>query len=146
MRIYSSPICASAGESGERPCDPQQVIIMKLTTGITFMFGALLVACGGGDSYRPPTGNNPNPNPPSTSNSISVRDNNFSPSATTLAVGTTVTWTWNGADIHNVTFAGGPTSGDQTTGATFQRTFNAAGVFTYSCTRHGGMNGTVTIQ
>jgi plastocyanin len=111
------------------------------------VLGCFTVACGGGggDGYNNPT--NPNPNPPSTSSAINVRDNNFQPSATTVPVGTTVTWTWVGLDIHNVTFGGGgPTSGDQSTGDTYQRAFNAAGTFNYSCSRHAGMNGSVTVQ
>lgn len=83
---------------------------------------------------------------PSTTNQISVRDNSFSPSATTVPVGTTVTWTWAGADIHNVTFPGAASSPNQTTGSTFQRTFNAAGSFPYSCTLHAAMNGSVVVQ
>jgi plastocyanin len=117
---------------------------MRLTTAGKIIVGVLLAACGGGgDGYNTPT--NPNPNPPSTSNAITVRDNSFSPSATTVAVGTTVTWTWAGADIHNVTFPGGPASPEQSSG-TYQRTFSTAGVFNYSCTRHTGMNGSVTVQ
>jgi plastocyanin len=98
---------------------------------------------GGGGGYGP---TNPNPpQQPSTSNAITVRDNSFSPNNTTLAVGTTVTWTWTGAAVHNVTFAGGPASNDQSSGS-YQRTFNAVGVFNYSCTNHAGMTGRVTIQ
>jgi plastocyanin len=116
---------------------------------VTVLLGCFLAACGGGggDGYNPPTNPNPNPTPPSTSDDITVRDNSFQPSATTVPVGTVVTWTWTGQDIHNVTFGGGgPTSGDQTNGDTYQRTFNAAGTFSYSCTRHAGMNGSVTVQ
>jgi plastocyanin len=114
---------------------------------LAMLLGCSTAACGGGggDGYNNPT--NPNPNPPSTSNAINVRDNSFQPSATTVPVGTTVTWTWVGQDSHNVTFGGGgPTSGDHTAGATYQRTFNSAGSFSYGCTRHAGMNGSVTVQ
>lgn len=116
---------------------------------LAILIGCSTAACGGGggDGYNNPMNPNPNPNPPSTSNAINVRDNSFQPSATTVPVGTIVTWTWVGQDVHNVSFTGGgPTSGDQSTGDTYQRTFSAAGTFNYSCTRHAGMNGSVTVQ
>ena len=110
------------------------------------MFGVTVAACGGGGGgYGGPTNPNP-PGPPSTSNAINVRDNSFSPNNNLLSVGATVTWTWTGSDIHNVTFTGGPASSDQSSG-TYQRTFGTAGVFNYTCTRHGaGMSGRITIQ
>ena len=105
-----------------------------------------LAGCGGGggDGNNNPTNPNP-PQQPSTSNAINVRDNSFAPNNTTLAVGTTVTWTWVGAAIHNVTFGDGSGSPDQSAGS-FQRTFNTAGAFNYHCTKHAGMTGLVTIQ
>jgi plastocyanin len=111
------------------------------------VFAVVVAACGGGggDGYGGPTPPN-TPVSPSTSNAISVRDNSFSPNNNLLSVGATVTWTWTGSDIHNVTFTGGPASIDQSSG-TYQRTFGTAGVFNYNCTRHGaGMSGRITIQ
>ena len=84
----------------------------------------------------------------STSNQIVVADNSFTPDATTVPVNTTVTWTWTGAfDDHNVTFqqASLGSSPTQRTG-TYQKQFTTAGVFSYSCTRHPGMTGSVTVQ
>jgi plastocyanin len=112
-------------------------------------------ACGGGGSDDGPTQpnnpnnpnpGNPNPGTPSTTNAIAVRDNSFEPNATTVTPGTTVTWTWNGNNQHNVTFADGTASGTQAAG-TFTRTFAAAGTFNYTCTVHGsGMSGTITVR
>lgn len=82
--------------------------------------------------------------PPATAN-VSVIDNAFDPDATTVAAGGTVTWTWNGASGHNVTFPSGSSSSTQASG-TFSRAFPAAGTFDYQCTIHAGMNGTVTVQ
>lgn len=82
----------------------------------------------------------------STSNAVAVADNSFTPSATTVARGTTVTWTWGGRFQHNVTFDDGTASTSQTAG-TYTRTFATAGTFPYHCTIHGaGMSGTVTVQ
>jgi plastocyanin len=107
-----------------------------------------LAACGGSDGYGDgPTGSSGNPSGGgSTSSSIAVADNSFTPSATTVARGTTVTWTWGGRVQHNVTFDDGPASATQTAG-TYTRTFAAAGTFPYHCTIHGtAMAGTVTVQ
>jgi len=34
----------------------------------------------------------------------------------------------------------------QGTGASYSRTFNTAGTFSYTCTLHGGMNGSVLVK
>jgi plastocyanin len=118
----------------------------RLTAGLLLA----TAACGGGSDDGGTQPNNPgnpgNPGTPSTSNAISVRDNSFSPAATTLATGTTVTWTWAGSNPHNVTFADGPASATQAAG-TFSRTFASAGTFNYTCTVHGAsMSGTITVR
>ena len=122
-----------------------------------FLAAALaVVACGGGDEPAAPSNNGATGatgttgatgNTGSTSNAITVSDNSFAPAATTVAAGTTITWTWTGLNAHNVTFstAGIAGSGDRSTG-TFQRQFPTAGAFGYECTRHPGMTGTVTVQ
>jgi len=76
-----------------------------------------------------------------------VQNNSFSPDCTTVPVNSTVTWTWSaGAVLHNVTFDNnGPASPTQDTG-TFSNTFAAAGTFTYHCTLHAGMTGTIKVQ
>lgn len=104
------------------------------------------LALGCGSSYNGgttgPGGGNPGG---STSNAISIIDNSFSPSATTVPVGTTVTWTWNGSNQHNVTFDDGTKSATQSSG-TFDRKFDAAGTYKYHCTIHGAaMSGSVTV-
>ncbi len=109
----------------------------------------LIAACGGGTKAptSPPGGTTPPPGG-STSNAINVGDNFFDPASTTLAVGTTVTWTWTGRSTHDVTFdnANVGNSGRQASG-TFQRTFSTAGTYDYHCTVHGiGMSGTVVIK
>lgn len=88
--------------------------------------------------------------------SVMITNDQFTAANVTIAVGGTVTWTWNSGGItHNVTFEDSGTlgtgSGDKTSG-TFQKTFSvAAGTYRYECTIHGvgftsGMVGTVTVQ
>ena len=110
-------------------------------------------ACGGGGSDSPTTPGNPgNPgNPggqtgPTATNAVTVDNNNFTPANIQVSAGTTVTWTWaQGAVTHNVTFADGTTSGDQASG-TYSRTFSTAGTFSYQCTLHPGMTGSVVVK
>ncbi len=82
--------------------------------------------------------------PPSAAN-VTVNDNAFSPSATMIALGGQVTWTWSGSQPHNVTFQSGESSATQSSG-TFSRTFTAAGSFSYQCTVHSGMQGSVSVD
>jgi plastocyanin len=82
---------------------------------------------------------------------VAVANNSFTPNAITISVGTPVTWQWQGTtSLHNVTFAGTPAGApadiaNRSSGSD-QRTFNTAGTFTYQCTNHPGMNGTVTVN
>jgi plastocyanin len=79
--------------------------------------------------------------------------NRFEPSNVTVAVGTTVTWTWVGG-FHDVTSVGNP--GFPSSGApaappkSFSHTFTMPGTYLYFCSVHGsptaGMRGTVVVQ
>jgi plastocyanin len=119
---------------------------------------ASLSACGGGGggSTAPPNNNPPPGNTPPPANGISVTNDAYSPSTKSIAVGTTVNWAWNTCSgdpyygqtcaSHSVTFDDGTTSPTQDKG-TFNRTFAAAGTYTYHCAIHGAaMSGTITVQ
>ena len=72
----------------------------------------------------------------------------FNPTSITINRNGTVTWI-NDSDVsHNVTFAVAPVEGNigNHTSGSNTRTFNTAGTFSYSCTNHGGMNGSVTVN
>ncbi len=97
-------------------------------------------ACGG-DSTGPGGGG-----PPVASNQVSIGNDFFSAPSIVVAAGTTVTWTWNsGAEEHNVTFSD-VSSGNKDGGATFSRQFATPGTFSYHCTLHPGMTGSVLVQ
>src|SRR5262245_56507057 len=81
-------------------------------------------------------------------NAITVRNNSFNPTPDTAVAGQ-VTFTWsNASNGHNVTWLTGPTtpanSATMTTG-TFSPTL-AQGTYTYHCTIHAGMSGTIVVQ
>ena len=81
-------------------------------------------------------------------NQVAVRDNFFTPASLSIAQGTTITWVWQGSQAHNVTWneQNPPNSATQVTGS-YARTFNVpAGAYTYFCTIHAGMNGSITVQ
>jgi plastocyanin len=80
-------------------------------------------------------------------------NNRFEPANVTIAVGTTVTWTWVGG-IHNVMPTGNPAftgSGSPVSAPhTFSQTFSSPGTYVYFCVVHGspsgGMRGTIVVQ
>ena len=127
------------------------------------LFALVVASCGGGGTDpAPPAGNNNNTttnnppggtgNPPAgapTSANVTVTDNVFTPSSVTVARNGTITWTWSNSGYgtaHNVTFdGGGGSSGDKTDG-TYERTFATAGTFSYRCSNHPPMTGTVIVQ
>ena len=81
--------------------------------------------------------------------SLTVSNNSFNPTPDTVPAGQ-VTFTWTSAsNSHNVTWLTGPAalpanSSTMTTG-TYQPTLQA-GTYTYHCTIHAGMNGTIVVH
>jgi amicyanin len=83
-----------------------------------------------------------------TANTVSIKDFAFTPSATTVKAGTTVTWTNRDQDPHTVTSTGsaGPLhSPTLQHGQTFRYTFTKPGHYDYLCTIHPFMTATVTV-
>ena len=75
--------------------------------------------------------------------------NTFSPNSITVPVNTVVTYEWQGTTLpHNVTFpdANAPADIADRTSGSVTRTFSNTGTFTYSCTNHPGMSGSVTVS
>ena len=92
----------------------------------------------------------PPPPPPPPAPTVTTPGTTFSPASVTIAAGGTVTWQFTGSTRHNVTFSGTQPPGgnipDTDAGGTAQRQFPTAGTYSYTCTRHSGMNGTVVVQ
>jgi len=78
--------------------------------------------------------------------SVTVLDNAFSPSSVTVAPGVEVSWVWSGSAAHNVVFNDGGASSEVMATGQFNRSFSAAGTYSYVCSLHSGMNGTVIVQ
>ena len=65
----------------------------------------------------------------------------------TFKVGECVTWTNNDSATHTVAAGDGTfKSGDLAKGGTFSFTFTKAGTYTYICSIHPQMKGTVIVQ
>ncbi|HEY5061204.1 MAG TPA: plastocyanin/azurin family copper-binding protein [Gemmatimonadaceae bacterium] len=107
------------------------------TTGVT-----------GGTTGGTTGGNTGGSASPTLTTSVTVSDDAFTPASIQVSPGQTVTWTWDAnASQHNVTFDDGATgSGTVSGGASFSRTFSTAGTFTYHCTLHSIMTGSVLVK
>ena len=116
---------------------------------------AVLSAVAGCSSSSSPS-SSPSTTPPTTGSStaVSIPTNArtltttaFVPNPVAVTVGTTVTWTNNDSIAHDSVADGGMwNSGILGPGQSFQFRFATAGTFTYKCTLHPNMVGTVTVQ
>jgi plastocyanin len=80
-------------------------------------------------------------------NQVYIQNYAYNPTPLTVTAGTTVTWTNKDNMAHTVTSdAGTFDSGDIQPGSTYTYTFDSKGTFTYHCTVHPYMHGTVTVQ
>ena len=84
---------------------------------------------------------------------VSVRDNTFSPKVDSVSVGDSVTFTWQGSQLHDLIFQDstvGNMSSPQSSGST-KRGFPAPGIYLNRCTLHssdfntGSMIGTIAV-
>jgi plastocyanin len=103
---------------------------------------------GGGSSDGGTTNPPPPPPPPVATNAISLQGSRFEPSDIVVAPSTTVTFTNNDATTHNVIFAnqGIAAVGDWSGGNRTTVMPAAPGTYTFTCTHHAGMNGSVKVQ
>jgi plastocyanin len=77
---------------------------------------------------------------------VSISGNRFSPATVTIAVGGTVTWTNQDSVPHTATATDDSfDSAILRKGNTYSRTFTAPGTYTYLCTLHPEMTGTVVV-
>jgi len=112
---------------------------------------ALAASCGGGSSSTPTS-----PSTPSTGNNgtpISIvagartlTTTAYSPNPLTISAGTTVTWTNNDSTTHTATSDSGVFNGTVAPSAQYSFTFTNKGTFTYHCSLHPNMVGSVVVQ
>ena len=112
---------------------------------------AVAAACGSKGTEPtptpdPPAGGGPEPVTINIPSSDGYGLSSFAPDAVTVPVGRTIVWR-NGDTVgHTSTSDTGIWNGTINPNGSYSRTFSAAGTFTYKCTIHAGMAGTVTVQ
>lgn len=79
---------------------------------------------------------------------VSIQNFSFNPGNLQVKSGATVTWTNNDQVAHTVTFNSSSmkSSSILTPGQSFQTTFTSAGTFTYHCSIHPMMQGSVVVS
>jgi plastocyanin len=101
-------------------------------------------------SQNPVTATPTTPVPSGGSNSIAIKNFAFSPATLTIKTGTMVTWMNQDGAVHQIASdAGTPvafTSDTLANGASYQFTFIQPGTYTYHCTVHPSMKGTIIVQ
>lgn len=84
------------------------------------------------------------------SNSIAIKNFAFSPAILTIKTGTTVTWMNQDGAVHQIASDPGTpvafNSGLLDTGKSYPFTFTQPGTYTYFCTVHPSMKGTIIVQ
>ena len=108
----------------------------------------LTIGCSSYSPSSPSGGTNVNGTPVSiVSRAASLTNTAYAPNPITIAAGDTVSWTNNDTEAHtSIGDDGSWNSGTIAPGATFNRTFTSAGTFTYHCSIHPNMIGTVTVR
>jgi plastocyanin len=117
---------------------------------LTLAMLLLTLTAGCGSSSSPST---PSPTSGPTTNVSMVNGASlltstaYAPNPVNITVGTTVMWVNNDNTAHTSTADGGAWSSPSIApGGQFTRTFSSAGTFTYHCTIHPNMIGTVNVQ
>ena len=110
-------------------------------TGLLLLVGAGLAACGGAEPQVLALAEGVGP--VTTDPTIAVLDNEFGPEELVVEAGTEVTWDWQGESSHDV--VGPDFESPLQTSGTFTHTFEEAGTYTFVCSPHGGMSGTVHV-
>ncbi|MGA1974014.1 MAG: cupredoxin domain-containing protein [Conexivisphaerales archaeon] len=77
---------------------------------------------------------------------VNIGDNYFLPQTTTINVGDTVVFYNSGGTTHTATSPGNFDSMDIMPGASYNFTFTTSGEFSYYCTYHPDMTGTIIVQ
>jgi plastocyanin len=78
---------------------------------------------------------------------VDITGKGFQPARITIKVGDSVSWTNNDARDHTVTASNGAfASGNVKSGGSFSFRFTKPGNYTYSCSLHPRMKGTVVVQ
>jgi amicyanin len=114
---------------------------MKTTFSIALAFSVLGIVFLSGCTTQPSVQNNLQPN------NVYISNFAFNPGELKVKAGDTVTWTNQDSTPHRIISDTGNELNSQilSQGGTYSHTFNQAGTFTYHCSIHTYMKGTVTV-
>lgn len=115
---------------------------MRVKAAILILTVIVAICLSGCASTSPAPSTQPSVQP---SASVTIKNFAFSPGEVTILKGGTVTWTNDDGTTHTVTFADS-SSPDLGNGATYSKTFNETGTFSYKCSIHSSMTGKVIVQ
>src|SRR4051812_33729111 len=110
--------------------------------------GHLIASTSTGDTKQKPRRRAPGTHrvKAAASSSVAIKDFSFGPSSTTVQAGDTVTWVNNGPTDHTATASNGSfATGTLKKGQGGSLTCNSAGPFSYICSLHPFMKGTVVV-
>ena len=111
-----------------------------------------VAGCGGDSPTDGGNGGGGGGGGPTVTTMATVSNDFFNPASIQVSPGATVTWTWAGGSSigHNVTFADNAITSssnqNQTIGNYTTAMPTTAGTYTYQCTNHAGMDGSVLVQ
>lgn len=109
------------------------------------LIGSTLAAGACSNSTSGPSGPATTVTIPSGASSLTTTA--YQPNPVMVTVGSSVRWSNGDSTAHTATADGGAwNSGSVSGGGTFEFTFQSAGTFTYHCTIHPNMVGTVVVQ
>lgn len=115
---------------------------LLVRTAALAVAAALLAACG--STGPAPAAALPDDVGPVTEDpTVTVADNVFVPEDVVVEVGAEVTWVWDARAVHDV--VGDGFESEVKVEGTFTHTFDSEGAYTYVCTLHPGMEGTVYV-
>lgn len=112
---------------------------VKIVTIVLLVIATVFFISCKKKSTTPPSSGTPG------ANEVWMQNTAFTPASITVALNTTITWTNKDNMNHNVTSSSfqSPTIAS---GGTYSHLFASVGTYTYNCTFHAGMNGTVIVQ
>jgi plastocyanin len=124
-----------------------------LIPALGFAAALALAACGGGASTTPTAtqaAGTPAASAPQSAATegakVEIKGFAFNPATVTAKVGEEITWTNSDTAAHTVTLDDKSVdSGNIAQNATFKHAFSAAGTFSYHCSIHSNMKGTITV-
>ncbi len=113
---------------------------------IVFALMISLMACSDDENGTTPANGSSDDNGDTPANTVGMTPSSFTPAQLTIEVGETVTWNNTDSMLHTVTSDDGLFDANVQPGASFTYTFDTAGTYTYVCTLHPGMNGTIVVE